>query len=379
MAPVPDALHHQAAGHHEYIVVGAGVLGLSAAWALGRRGRQVLVLDTAAPGNPLSGSKGDARIFRLSYPDAAYVQMAAEALTLWRALESQSGLPLLHLAGLVSIGDDLPAIAAAMDLAGAPCELLSGDEGRRRFPHLRVSGDCLFEATSGVLAADACLRALCAGDTFTVRHGDAVSALHDEGDTVVVALDGGGVLSADVVVNCAGPGALALLPGAVVAAAAPPSLQQVVYLAPRVPVDELPLFIEWGPDMMYGLPVPGRGLLKLSHHTPGSPVTTSLAELPLDDDPRLVELLLQAAARLLPDFSPAPVDTERCVYDNTADTDFIIDRVGRIVIGCGTSGHGFKFGPLLGEALADLATGAALRLEPGRFALNRDGRPAATS
>ena len=49
------------------------------------------------------------------------------------------------------------------------------------------------------------------------------------------------------------------------------------------------------------------------------------------------------------------------------------------MIGCGTSGHGFKFGPLLGEALADLATGAALRLEPGRFALNRDGRPAATS
>ena len=51
--------------------------------------------------------------------------------------------------------------------------------------------------------------------------------------------------------------------------------------------------------------------------------------------------------------------TERCVYDNSADADFVLDRVGRIVVGCGTSGHAFKFGPLLGELLADLAEGSA--------------------
>jgi sarcosine oxidase len=52
------------------------------------------------------------------------------------------------------------------------------------------------------------------------------------------------------------------------------------------------------------------------------------------------------------------VTTERCVYDNSPDGDFVLDRVGRVVIGAGTSGHGFKFAPLIGEVLADLATGA---------------------
>jgi len=65
------------------------------------------------------------------------------------------------------------------------------------------------------------------------------------------------------------------------------------------------------------------------------------------------------------------VATERCVYDNSADADFVLDRAGSVVVGCGTSGHGFKFGPYLGELLADLAE----QTEPGfvrdRFGLSR--------
>ncbi len=81
-------------------------------------------------------------------------------------------------------------------------------------------------------------------------------------------------------------------------------------------------------------------------------------------------------ARLLPSLDPQPVATERCVYDNSADSDFVLDRVGRIVVGCGTSGHGFKFGPLLGELMADLAEGEDPPVDLGRFGLGRDG-PAA--
>ena len=85
------------------------------------------------------------------------------------------------------------------------------------------------------------------------------------------------------------------------------------------------------------------------------------------------------ARRYLPSYHPEPVTTERCVYDNSPDEDFIIDRVGNIVVGCGTSGHGFKFGPLLGEWLADLATSpAGIAAGHGlrqRFAMERFGRP----
>ena len=70
--------------------------------------------------------------------------------------------------------------------------------------------------------------------------------------------------------------------------------------------------------------------------------------------------------RVQPGVAPEPVPTERCLYDNSPDGDFVVDRVGRIVIGSGTSGHGFKFAPLLGEMLADLATGVPHADELGR-------------
>jgi glycine/D-amino acid oxidase-like deaminating enzyme len=72
---------------------------------------------------------------------------------------------------------------------------------------------------------------------------------------------------------------------------------------------------------------------------------------------------------------------ERCVLDYTADLRFVIDRAGRVVVGAGTSGHGFKFGPLLGSILAGLALGAAPRWDLAGFSLaraaitGRHGRP----
>ena len=129
--------------------------------------------------------------------------------------------------------------------------------------------------------------------------------------------------------------------------------------------------------MIYGLPVPARGVhaaaYKVSHHTPGSPLERydPAGAAPLDDDPVLLGVLVDAVRRLLPALDPGPVATERCIYDNSADTDFVLDRVGDVVVGCGTSGHGFKFGPLLGELLADLADGIEPRVDLSPFRLDR--------
>ncbi len=71
------------------------------------------------------------------------------------------------------------------------------------------------------------------------------------------------------------------------------------------------------------------------------------------------------ARRYLPGYDSEPAATERCIYDNTPDEDFILDRAGNVVVGCGTSGHGFKFGPLLGRWLADLVSGPGGPRAPG--------------
>ena len=364
------------------IVVGAGLLGLSAAWALVRRGWDVVVLEAAGTvGHERSGSKGDARIFRLGYPDPLYVGMALQARDLWHDLEGAGGARLLHATGQVTLGDEaaLDSIAAALAASGAPAEWLSAAEAAARLGGITAPGPVLFEPGSGVLAADECLRALCDTGGFALGMGVAATAVGERPHGATVTTADGRVHGADVVVVCAGPRSLALL-GATHAVAAAPTLPQVAFFRPTSgvgPMVPLPVFIEWGDDMIYGLPVPGGGAhggtYKVSHHTPGTALDgfDPTDPAPFSDDPSLLAALSGAVARLLPSLDPEPVATERCVYDNSADTDFVLDRVGHVVVGCGTSGHGFKFGPLLGEFLADLADGDDAPVVLGRFGLHR--------
>ena len=124
------------------------------------------------------------------------------------------------------------------------------------------------------------------------------------------------------------------------------------------PAPEMPIFICHDAQIPYGLPVPGSPLYKIGFHHSGPPADPGRQDHA--PDPDLCRQLTGLARRYLPGFGPDLVQTERCVYDNSPDEGFIVDRVGRVVIGSGTSGHGFKFGPLLGEWLADLATGQDL-------------------
>jgi sarcosine oxidase len=141
----------------------------------------------------------------------------------------------------------------------------------------------------------------------------------------------------------------------------------------------LPVFIEWGDDMTYGLPVlgdgPHAGLFKVSHHTPGAALERydPSDPVPMPDDDELLGSLCEAVRRLLPGLDPTPVASERCVYDNSGDTDFVLDRVGPVVVGCGTSGHGFKFGPLFGRILADLAEEEPPPVDLAPFRIARSG------
>ena len=369
------------------LVVGAGLLGLAAGWAMTRRGWEVLVLEAAGgPGHQCSGSKGDARIFRLGYPDPLYVEMAVLARARWRDLEATTGRRLLSDTGQVTLGDEptLEAIATALAAAGAPVERVSGTDAIGRFGGITVTGSVLVEPHSGVLAADQCLAALLQAGSIDVRSGHPVTALRQTPDAVTARTRDGAEFRGAMAIVCAGPATLGLAGLGTPLTLPPPSLPQVAYFAPRTGAGETPpVFIEWGDDMVYGLPVPAggphAGLYKVAQHVPGPALNTFD---PTDHDPftvvdpALLEPLRHAVARLLPTLDPRPVATERCVYDNTPDTDFVLQRVGRLVVGCGTSGHGFKFGPLLGELLADLAEGTRPSVDLSRFILARNGAPA---
>jgi sarcosine oxidase len=349
-------------------VVGAGLLGLAAARSLARRGRAVILLEQAGIGHDSCGSKGSCRIFRLGYDEAEWVRMAMRAREPWAELEAESGRQILHPTPHLTFGPALDAVRQAMHHAGAPHEPLTAAEAAARFPQVSVGGPALLEPGSCVISADSALAALAAA-VPDIRTGAAVTGIADDGRRVTVRTGSGQVIARTAVV-CAGPWTAALLAAAGIAVPSAPTMEQVGYLAPAGgPVPGMPILICHGADEAYGLPVPGSALYKIGFHHSGPPADPGNQDQAPDLE--LTERLSGLARRCLPGFGPDLARAERCIYDNTPDEGFIVDRVGRIVIGSGTSGHGFKFGPLLGEWLADLAAGSGPAPAVPRFSLGR--------
>ena len=353
----------------EFVIVGAGLLGLATAAALTRRGREAIVLEQATVGHPGAGSKGSCRIFRLGYPDPEYVALARQAGQFWAELEHARGTQLRTPVPQLTFGPGLGAVRQAMLAAGAPCELLPAAEAARRFPGVAVPGPVLLEPESSVINADAALRALAAGSVL--REHTRVTGIRDHGRRVTVST-GDGPLTCRAVIVSAGPWTAGLLGTAGITLPSAPTEEQVAYLGlSGGAVPDPPILIEHGGRAGYGLPVPGAALYKTGLHHGGPAADPDRQDQ--DQDPGLAGDLAGFLRRCLPGLTSSPVSFERCVYDNSPDEDFVIGRIGNVIIGSGTSGHGFKFGPLLGDWLAALATresvGAQLsrRFSPRRF------------
>jgi sarcosine oxidase len=363
----------------EVVVVGAGVVGLATGWQLARAGHEVLVLEQDAVGHARGSSHGASRVFRLGYDDPEYVAMAAASAPLWRELEAESHESgLLTITGALVAGPGMPGVRQALVAAGVACDELDEREARRRHPALALSGPVLWEPAAGVLAADRCLAALvhaldAAGGQLRERARVLAVAEDDRGATLTTS---GGRVRAAVVVLCCGAWAPQLLRPLGVEVGLVATREQVAYVTPagagpRSPEGEVPVFIEWDEPSYYGLPTPARDWYKLAEHGTGPAVDPTDERRSLAPDPVVAGRLRAAAARILPGFRPEPVAQETCLYDNTPDRDFIVDRHGRLVVGAGTSGHGFKFAPLLGEALACLALGRRPPVPRARFSLRR--------
>ncbi|HST26077.1 MAG TPA: FAD-dependent oxidoreductase [Gaiellaceae bacterium] len=332
----------------DVVVVGGGVMGLASAWALRRAGREPVVLEQFTVGNTRASSYGASRIFRLAYEEQEWVRLAQEAFPLWREAEREAGEPLLELNGLLDLADDPSRLVAALEACGTEFELLTAAETQHRFG---LATDCckaVFQPDAGVVLADRALAAFRRG--VDVREGVRVTALVPGTEGVRIETEAGD-LQAELVVVAAGGWSRSLLAGTGIDLAVRPTRETVAYF--RL-ADEraVPSVIDYRNRETYSLAA-GPGLLKVGVHRSGP---TTDPDEPGVADPEIVRFAADWAARIFRLADPEPVSVETCIYTNTADTRFVIERHGPIVVCSACSGHGFKFAPAVGRKVAQLAT-----------------------
>ncbi len=352
------------------IVIGAGGIGSATLDALARRGGRVLGIDRFAPPHDRGSSYGETRIFRKAYmehPD--YVPLARRSEILWRELEERTETRLLHRPGLLQVGPSegpvIRGVRASATEHALDVDELGAPELRREFPGFSFEEGSvgLFERDAGYLEVEACIRcALDEAEKAGARLAVDERVLHWDADRDGVSVETDRArYRADRLIVAAGAWAPELLAKLGVEF----EVRRKVLLWYRSTRAEhrvdrgMPTFLieTTGERLFYGFPVIDGESLKVAEHTGGVQVGDPLAvdrEVG-DGDRSPVEAFCRES---LPGVTSELLRSSVCLYTMTPDEHFVVDRhpsTPQVVIAAGLSGHGFKFAPALGEALADLA------------------------
>jgi sarcosine oxidase len=359
----------------DVVIVGGGVMGTAAARALSSRGRAVVLLERFTFGHANGSSGGATRNFRLSYHDPVYVRMARYALDRWRRLESEAGSELLRVVGGLDVGRATETSAAALEAAGESFERPSASEVAERWPMLRFDHGAMFlyQPEGAIVRADEAIGAqvrLARAGGADLRERAVVDTLRPMDDGVELVTADGEVLRAPTAIVAAGAWAAPLLRGANLDLPLRPTLEQSTHF--EIDDPSVPTIIDWGAAPTrppYLVPNPFRaGECKAGWHLSGPGVDPDTRSFDLDAD-REAHTVAWLGGRLAT--TPRLLRTETCLYTTTPDEDFVIDRMGPVVIASPCSGHGFKFAPLIGELLADLVTGEPPPIPLDRFRVDR--------
>ncbi|KAM9218611.1 peroxisomal sarcosine oxidase [Leptosomus discolor] len=376
---------HQAT--YNAIVIGAGIQGSFAAYHLAQRHRDTLLLEQFILPHSRGSSHGQSRITRSAYTQAHYARMMPDSFHLWQRLEAEAGTRLYRQTGLVLLGPaGNPKLEGCRRSLGAG-EVLDTTALAQRFPGLRLhTGEvAVWDGTGGVLFADRALRAV--QDVFR-RHGgtlrDGEKVLRIEPGAVLTVTTTAGVYRAPRLIITAGAWTGALVAPLGLRLPLQPLRIDVCYWREKEPGSPGtgragPCFMAMGlsraPHGIYGLPaLEYPGLVKVCYHH-GSPTDPEERDRVPPGSPRPnIALLSSFISSYLPGLEPQPAVVETCLYTNTPDEDFILDRhpkFSNIIIGAGFSGHGFKLAPVVGKLLCELSLGEEPSHSTAPFAITR--------
>ncbi len=346
-------------GRVDAIIVGAGVIGLTAAHELTRRGRSVLCFEQGAAGQ--GQSAGDARIFRNIHDTSQMTRRAARARTAWRCLESQLGKTLIGSEGMLVYGS---ASAQGSDWTqlGVEARRLRPPEAESLLPRAAPTREALFDVRAGAIRADRVCSRLAASLGAKLKRGR-VLGLRAHGSEVE-AQTSVGTWSCGTAIVAAGvhTAALAAAHGIDIPERRGVHAQISFELLPGV---EPPCFLDRSDqfgEQAYGLPLPGRREMAVGlDHAGGLLNVLSGDVLPPSSALREAEArIVTYVERALPKALGSPTSSRLCVFTPLgADPDaFSAWQAGPITF---VAGHNaFKFAPLIAAELADICEGGAV-------------------
>jgi sarcosine oxidase len=369
----------------DVVVIGLGAMGSAAVASLARRGCRVVGIEQYAPGHDRGSSHGATRIIRLGYFEhPSYVPLLRAAYPLWRDLAAKTGLPLLHITGIVEVGaPDSELVAGTLRssrLHGLAHEVLDAAGLMRRFPAFGVPAGYVgvFQPEGGFLRAEQAIHAqlaLARDAGAQLRLGEDVIAIEPRGGGVRVVTPNGAI-DAGCAIVAAGPWVKSVLPGL----PAPirvtrqvlgwfEPLDRALFVAGRFPV----FLLQNADGIFYGFPDDGESGVKVArhHHADESVDPDRCSRDVTAADEAMIRAVLAAH---LPAADGRRLAAVTCLYTMTPDGDFIIDRLPgheAIIVASPCSGHGFKFAPVIGEILANLALAGSTSHDISRFALAR--------
>ncbi|MEZ5781241.1 MAG: FAD-dependent oxidoreductase [Rhizobiaceae bacterium] len=349
------------------IVVGAGIAGLSTAWALTKRGHNVTLLEQGAIPNPLAASGDHHRIIRRAYAKGSgYGPLITEAYEAWDELWEDLGESHLDARGFLCIsreeGDEAEQYLEGMRAGDFGVDFVEAVEAARRWPFLEPDTFryAFFSKEGGALHC----RRIASGMADWLRANGAnvyekskVTAIHEEEGRVD--LESGETLTADRIVVTAGAWVLKLFPQ--LGSDLTTYRTAVVYLRPPADLqtawDSAPVVLDVGGNTDgYIIPPSGDGGLKFGSGL--HKVETSDAEWnrdPVEGEGEAIRNLFAPPMARIAEYEVTDVVT--CAYTFTKDERFTAAEFGKCLVVSACSGHGYKFGAAVGRRAADAVEG----------------------